>query len=102
MGIKILDTIELNTSGISLANCYSSFCVNDITICKRVVDASTTHFIVESTAQIWKDYDTRCNGKTPIGYTHVTTILTLAQLDTNIYTHLYTALKAKYTSTEDL
>ena len=101
MGITILDSIEINGSGISLSNCYSSFCSNVVTVRKLNVDNTITYGL-EATANIWKDYDSRCCTKTPITNIKVRKIIDSTQLETNVYTHLYTALKSNYINTQDV
>ena len=98
MGILIGDTITFS-NGLTSTNCYCSFYNNSISIEKN--EYTSDIYNIRGTASIWVNKTFRDENKPILDIINVSVSITSSQLDTNIYTHLYTSLKSKYTSVTD-
>jgi hypothetical protein len=99
MGIIIEDTITLS-NGLSASNVYCSFYGSEISLEKDRNNSS--NYSLRGSACIWFNQLYRNESKPILDRVNVNVTITKSQLDTNVYTHLYTALKLKYTTTTNL
>lgn len=99
MGIIINDTL-LFANGLSASDTYCSFYRASIELMKHD-ESVVTSYSVRGSACIFCSKDYRDESKPILDRVNVSVTLTQNQLESNMYGHLYEALKEKYESTSD-
>ena len=97
MGITIADTLTLS-NGLTVSNSYACFGRDSISIEKM----DTNKYDLRGHACIWTNQTYRNNEAPPLLGVNINLTITASQLDSNIYSLLYTQLKTKYSSTSDV
>ena len=98
MGIIIGDTITLS-NGLTVQNAYASFGNTEVQV--RKDENNNSQYILESHYHIWVDKNNRTNNKSIIDAGNVRKTITASDLNSNLYTILYTEMKSNFTTTTD-
>ena len=99
MGIIINDTLHF-ANGLSASKTYCSFYRDSIEL-KKQDESSVTSYTLRGSACIFCCKGFRDASKPILDRVNVSVTLSKNQLESNIYGHLYEALKEQYESTSD-
>ena len=108
MGIIIGDTITLN-NGLTVTNTYCSFGNSKISLRKNINNTydssgnivSNINYTLYCNYCIWINKTYRLNNNVILESYNINKDITSSDLNTNLYSILYTEIKSKYTSTTD-